>query len=107
MATKKAKPNGQFQLTPDNVQKYFSNIKIADLPGVGPSTEYKLRQNNWITCEDLQSVSLTKLQMEFGKKFAERLHEYCRGIDSKPLVFGQVFSTIFCLLISILHMYFI
>lgn len=90
MATKKAKPNGQFQLTSDMVQKYFANIQIADLPGVGPSTQYKLRQNNWMTCEDLQSIPLSKLETEFGKKFAERLYENCRGIDTKPLVFGQV-----------------
>lgn len=90
MATKKAKPNGQFLLIGDNVEKYFKEILVGDLPGVGPSTQHILRLNNWTTCEDMQSVPINKLRTEFGNKFGERLYEYCRGIDSKALVFGQV-----------------
>lgn len=33
MATKTAKPNGQFHLLPDDVQEYMVYIKVADLPG--------------------------------------------------------------------------
>lgn len=33
MATKKAKPDGQFFLKADDVEDYFRDILISDLPG--------------------------------------------------------------------------
>lgn len=33
MATKKAKPNGQYFLSEEHVEKYFHDILISDLPG--------------------------------------------------------------------------
>lgn len=33
MATKRAKPNGQFFLETDLVEEYFRNIPISELPG--------------------------------------------------------------------------
>lgn len=54
------------------------------------STTHKLSQLNWITCSDLQDVSLKRLQQVIGTKFGETLYQYCRGIDTKPLVFDQV-----------------
>lgn len=56
MATKKAKPNGQFYLPPEEVLEYFQDILITDLPGVGRSTTYKLEKKEWRTCGDLQRV---------------------------------------------------
>lgn len=90
LATKKAKPNGQFYLEPKDVEKYIKNILISDLPGVGNQTSYKLENLNWKFCGDLQTIDLSVLQKEFGKKFGETLHQFCRGIDLRPLVFGHV-----------------
>lgn len=56
MATKQAKPNGQFYLPPDNVLGYFHDINITDLPGVGRSTAVKLEKKQWRTCGDLHKV---------------------------------------------------
>lgn len=92
MATKKAKPNGQFYLLPESVEEYFNDIAISDLPGVGYSTTLKLNNLNLKTCSDLQQLTLTNLQKDFGKKLGETLHQYCRGIDNKPLVYDQVRS---------------
>lgn len=58
MATKRAKPNGQFHLLPEEVSEYFRNISINDLPGVGRSTAFKLEKKNWRTCGDLQQVRI-------------------------------------------------
>lgn len=90
MATKKAKPNGQFHLLPENVEDYFKGILISDLPGVGYSTTLKLNNLHIKTCADLQQMSSSKLQHEFGKKLGERLYQYCRGIDNKPLNYDQL-----------------
>lgn len=90
MATKKAKPNGQFHLAAEQVEEYFSEISISDLPGVGYSTTLKLNNLNLKTCSDLQQLPVARLQQEFGKKLGETLHQYCRGIDNKPLVYDQI-----------------
>ncbi|XP_053952642.1 DNA repair protein Rev1 [Anastrepha ludens] len=90
MATKRAKPDGQYLLLPDVAEEYLANIKIEDLPGVGSSTAYTLKQYNLITCGDLQKVSLVKLQMHVGKKFGETLYHFCRGVDNRPLIYGQI-----------------
>lgn len=37
------------------------------------------------TCEDLQKISLSVLQKEFGKKTGEQLHKMCRGLDDTRL----------------------
>lgn len=94
MATKKAKPNGQYHLRAGHVLDYFATIKTADLPGVGHSTLHKLRQLNLLTCVDLRAVPLARLQHEFGRKFGETLHQHARGLDTKPLVFDHVRRTV-------------
>lgn len=90
MATKKAKPNGQFHLKDENVEEYFFEIPISDLPGVGFSTTQKCNNLNLKTCGDLQRVPMQRLQQEFGKKMGETLYQNCRGIDNKPLTYDQV-----------------
>lgn len=93
MATKQAKPNGQFHLRAENVEEHFSTIPISDLPGVGYSTTQKCSNLSLKICADLQRVSLVKLQQEFGKKMGETLYQNCRGIDNKPLTYDQVSHT--------------
>ncbi|XP_062553365.1 DNA repair protein Rev1 [Armigeres subalbatus] len=90
MATKKAKPNGQYYLAPETVIQYMCDIPIGDLPGIGPSTTYRLKQLSWNTCGDLQNISSAVLQREFGKKFGDTIYQACRGNDDRPLVYDQV-----------------
>ncbi|KAK9892481.1 hypothetical protein WA026_020471 [Henosepilachna vigintioctopunctata] len=85
LATKRAKPNGQFYLEVDNVEAYFAEIELADLPGVGRATLSKLRNLGLNTCGDVQLTSLTLLQAELGQKIGETLLEQAKGIDRKPL----------------------
>jgi len=59
LATRKAKPAGQYYLEPQNVESYMSEISLADLPGVGRATLAKLHTNlNFNTCGDVQEVCL-------------------------------------------------
>lgn len=90
MATKKAKPNGQYHLKAECVEQHFSEIPISELPGVGFSTSQKCNKLCLKTCIDLQQVPLLKLQQEFGMKMGETLYQNCRGIDNKPLTYDQV-----------------
>uniref|UniRef100_T1HD53 DNA repair protein REV1 n=1 Tax=Rhodnius prolixus TaxID=13249 RepID=T1HD53_RHOPR len=90
LATKKAKPDGQFYLNEENIVSFMHSLPVSDLPGVGGSTSYKLRNMGIKTCGDLQNTSLTCLQEEFGKRLGETLHKNCFGNDDKPLQFHHV-----------------
>ncbi|KAK0082789.1 hypothetical protein PV325_009828 [Microctonus aethiopoides] len=85
LATKQAKPDGQFHLKNENVQSYIGSIKVGDIPGVGYTTMNQLKKMNVHICSDLQEISLGILQKEFGKKTGEMLYNTCRGIDSSKL----------------------
>ncbi|XP_053379296.1 DNA repair protein REV1-like [Mercenaria mercenaria] len=89
MATRKAKPNGQFLLTEDLVMDYMKSQPIKDLPGVGWSTTKRFEAMKVVTCGDLQRVSLDTLQKEFGPKTGQSLYRYCRGQDDRPIKMEQ------------------
>ncbi|GLG94483.1 DNA repair protein REV1, partial [Gryllus bimaculatus] len=85
LATKKAKPNGQFHLLPTDVEMFMHNIKVEDLPGVGHSLAYRLHAEGITDCRDLQRLSLASLQRKFGNKTGETLHQHARGDDQRAL----------------------
>ncbi|KAJ8916575.1 hypothetical protein NQ315_000219 [Exocentrus adspersus] len=87
LATRKAKPCGQYYLQADDVEMYMSEIPLADLPGVGYATLSKLRNLGLNTCGDVQVASLKVLQNEIGQKAGETLKEQARGVDKRPLNF--------------------
>ncbi|XP_061376729.1 DNA repair protein Rev1 [Danaus plexippus] len=90
LATKKAKPNGQFFLTADIVNDFMYNIELSDLPGVGYQTSHKLESLGYQICGSLLSLSLINLQQHLGKKTGAQLYEQIRGQDSHPLSFHTV-----------------
>lgn len=53
LATKKAKPNGQYYLEPEEVDNYMYDLPLEDLPGVGYATIIKLHNLGLKTCGDL------------------------------------------------------
>lgn len=57
------------------------NRSVADLPGVGYMLSHRLEAMNVKTCADLQSVSLSELQKEFGQKNGLHLYQSSRGLD--------------------------
>ncbi|KAJ8956255.1 hypothetical protein NQ318_014989 [Aromia moschata] len=89
LATRKAKPSGQYHLQADDVELYMSEIPLADLPGVGMATLSKLRNLGLNTCGDVQVAPLRLLQSELGQKAGETLKEQARGVDKRPLNFHQ------------------
>lgn len=85
MATRVAKPNGQYFLPPEEVLNFLTHQKVHDLPGVGYSTSLKLREKGVETCGELQQVSLSKLQSDFGSKTGRMLYDFSHGKDSREL----------------------
>ncbi|TRY61780.1 hypothetical protein TCAL_06254 [Tigriopus californicus] len=89
MATRQAKPNGKFHLSKEDSWEFMKSIPVRDLPGVGRKMKYKMQDLNVATCGDLQSLSLSKLQKEFGAKTGQSLHNFCRGLDDRELNVAQ------------------
>ncbi|XP_043465500.1 DNA repair protein Rev1 [Leptopilina heterotoma] len=94
LATKKAKPDGQFHLTEESVLNFVGTLNVKDLPGVGYSTTSKLNAMQIKTCLDLQAFEMFALQKEFGKKTGELLYNMCRGIDHSKLNMEHVRKSI-------------
>ncbi|XP_072930404.1 DNA repair protein Rev1 [Epargyreus clarus] len=90
LATKKAKPDGQFFLTEDLVEDFIFDIKLKDLPGVGRQISQKLESLGHQTCGSLQSLTLASLKQHFGNKTGVQLFDQCRGRDLNPLSFYTV-----------------
>ena len=85
MATRKAKPNGQFYLHEEEVSEYLASQPLSCLPGVGWSLSHQLEELGVTTCGQLLELSLTKLQDNFGTKTGEMLYYFSRGIDHRDL----------------------
>uniref|UniRef100_A0A7S3A6R9 DNA polymerase kappa n=1 Tax=Rhodosorus marinus TaxID=101924 RepID=A0A7S3A6R9_9RHOD len=85
LATKRAKPNGQFYLSDEEAVQYVADLPVRDLPGVGWSTGGKLQELGVERCDDLQRRSLSQLQALVGEKNGESLYRACRGQDDKQV----------------------
>uniref|UniRef100_A0A8D1X3E8 DNA repair protein REV1 n=1 Tax=Sus scrofa TaxID=9823 RepID=A0A8D1X3E8_PIG len=85
MATRKAKPDGQYHLKPEEVDDFIRGQLVTNLPGVGRSMESKLMSLGIRTCGDLQYMTMAKLQKEFGPKTGQMLYRFCRGLDDRPV----------------------
>ena len=79
------KPDGQFVITPDQVDAFVSALPVKRLHGVGRMTARKLEHLGLESCKDLQGQSQTELVRHFGS-FGETLHKLCRGIDEREIV---------------------
>src|SRR5690606_7378452 len=78
------KPDGQFVVTPDQIDDFIKPLPVEKLFGVGRVTAEKLKQLGLHTCADLRACTLFDLQQRFGK-FGEKLYELCRGIDTRAV----------------------
>ncbi len=56
LATKKAKPNGQFYINKKDMNEFMKGHKIEDLPGVGRSMAHRLHGMGVRTCVEMQQV---------------------------------------------------
>ncbi|KTF94608.1 hypothetical protein cypCar_00026285 [Cyprinus carpio] len=53
--------------------------------GVGRSMSSKLTSLGVSTCGDLQQLSISRLQREFGPRTGQTLFRFCRGLDDRPV----------------------
>jgi DNA polymerase-4 len=78
------KPNGQFEVTPEQVPEFMEKLPVRKIWGIGEKTERKLEELGIRSCGELQRFSRPALVDLFGK-FGVELYDLCRGIDQRPV----------------------
>ncbi|XP_037542483.1 DNA repair protein REV1 [Nematolebias whitei] len=89
LATRKAKPNGQYFLKSEEVDDFIRDLPVTSLPGVGHVMAKKLAGVGVKSCGDLQQLSLSQLQKKFGPRTGQTLFRFCRGLDDRPVRFRK------------------
>jgi len=84
IASEVNKPNGQLEVTPNQVPEFMIELPVRKIWGIGAVTEQKLQQLGVKTCGQLQRFSRPELVEHFGK-FGMELYDLCRGIDDRPV----------------------
>jgi DNA polymerase-4 len=78
------KPNGQFAITPEQIDLFIRDLPVRKIWGVGPKSAAKFEQQGIRTCGDLQKIALPELVRRHGK-WGHELHQLCRGQDARPV----------------------
>ncbi len=78
------KPDGQFAVTPEQVESFMRDLPVRKIWGVGPKSAQRLEKRSIHTCGQLQNLSRTELFSLFGG-FGSELYDLCRGIDDRPV----------------------
>ncbi len=78
------KPNGQKQVTAEEIPEFIAALPVGKLWGVGKKMRGKLTLIGIETCGDLQALDQIELSQRFGKWGLELWH-LCRGIDERPV----------------------
>ena len=84
IASEIKKPNGQFEVKPEEVPQFMLDLPVRKIWGIGEKTERKLEELGVKTCGELQRFSRPELVDLFGK-FGVELYDLCRGIDYRPV----------------------
>ncbi|MGV7962574.1 DNA polymerase IV [Photorhabdus tasmaniensis] len=74
------KPNGQFVITPEQVDTFVSSLPLRKIPGIGPKTEKRLLEMGLKSCADVRQYSFAAFIKEFGK-FGLMIWQRCHGFD--------------------------
>ena len=78
------KPNGQFAITPGQIEMFIRDLPVRKIWGVGPKGAAKFEQQGIRTCGDLQEFTLPELARRHGK-WGHELYQLCRGLDDRPV----------------------
>ncbi|PCJ25598.1 MAG: DNA polymerase IV [SAR86 cluster bacterium] len=87
------KPNGQFVITPEQVEDFVAKLPVKKLHGVGKVTASKMKRLGIENCNDLRLLSIEKLRGYFGS-FGDRLHDLSMGVDNRSIQTERVRKSI-------------
>ncbi len=78
------KPNGQFVVTPDQVDPFLETLSVGRIWGVGKVTARRLEQLGIKTCGDVRQFDIFQFVQRFGQ-FGEHIHQLAHGIDNRAV----------------------
>lgn len=78
------KPNGQFVITPEEVDSFVKTLPLEKIPGVGKVTINKLHQLDLYTGADIQDYDQALLLRHFGK-LGHSLWRRAHGLDNRDV----------------------
>lgn len=78
------KPDGQYEVTEDEVLAFMRELPVGKLWGIGPKMKAKLNAMGIHTCGDLQRLDKIELARRFGSWGLE-LHDLSRGDDTREV----------------------
>ncbi|MBC8126777.1 MAG: DNA polymerase IV [Gloeobacteraceae cyanobacterium ES-bin-144] len=82
------KPNGQKEVTTEEIPEFIAALPVGRLWGVGRKMREKLAALGVETCADLQRLDQLELSRRFGKWGVE-LWSLCRGVDDRPVTMDR------------------
>jgi len=81
VATRRAKPAGQYRIKPEEVLDFIGALSVQDLPGVAYSIGGKLDEIGVKLVRDVREVTKERLITTLGPKTGQKIWDYARGID--------------------------
>ena len=79
------KPNGQYVVTPEQVNDFLETLPVKRIWGVGKVTAERLEQQGIKTCGDVRRHDIYQFVQQFGQ-FGEHIHNLANGVDNRPVV---------------------
>lgn len=76
------KPDGQFEVTSENLDSFMQELPVKRLYGVGRKMEERLASIGVTTCGHLQRLEKVDLASRYGRWGVE-LYDLCRGLDER------------------------
>jgi len=79
------KPDGQYVVTPQQVDDFLRQLPVSRIWGVGKVTAQRLEKKGIKTCADVRAHDIFQFVQQFGQ-FGEHIHRLAHGIDDRPVV---------------------
>ena len=79
------KPDGQFVVTPREIDEFLETLPVQRIWGVGKVTAERLEQQGIRTCGDVRRYDIYRFVKKFGQ-FGEHIHRLAHGIDNRPVI---------------------
>lgn len=83
------KPDGQYVITPAEMDDFVHRLALEKIPGVGQVSARKLADMGLKNCADVRQTDLSLLLKRFGK-FGRVLWERSHGIDEREIVVDRL-----------------
>ena len=83
------KPDGQYVVTPDEVETFCRDLPLKKIPGVGKVTVKRLGDQGLQTCNDIRELGEQECVRRFGSLGA-LLYKRAHGIDNRELTTNWV-----------------